>query len=456
MKIIRERNNLVFKITGHQKIKTDSNYRKFTYIYTEPVAEGLLLYNNFTEELVLIENNEIELIDSFDLSSDTVRYLINNWFFVDDCFDDYKFLNQIENTIAIINNSFKKNYFDIFTILTTTECNARCFYCYERDRKKYPMSKQTALDVADFIIAKSNGNDVDIKWFGGEPLYNKEVIDVICTKLTDSNINFKSSIISNGYLFDIDTIKHAKKNWNLKKVQITLDGTESKYNKIKNFIYEGVNCFQIVISNIKHLIENDIYVTIRMNMDFHNAENLFELVEFLYSKFKGSKYINVYSQLLFDESGPKQANRSDVERIELKNKHIELKQFIISKGFDKVETLSRYRNSNHCMADLDNAVVISPDGHLGKCEHFSDSHFWGSIYSNEIDYQEIVSFKKRVTICDDCKTCNLKPSCDNLDLCPDRFKNCNEAIRFEYNFFLKNRILSTYNKFINMEKNLEN
>lgn len=51
-----------------------------------------------------------------------------------------------------------------YTILTTTDCNARCFYCYELGRSRIPMSEQTAHEIADYISAPK----VNIHWFGGE------------------------------------------------------------------------------------------------------------------------------------------------------------------------------------------------------------------------------------------------------------------------------------------------
>ena len=67
-------------------------------------------------------------------------------------------------------------------------------------------------------------------------------------------------MISNGYLFNDDTIKEAKEEWQLTKVQITLDGTEQIYNRCKAYIYKDVNAYRRVIGNIHLLQDADIHV----------------------------------------------------------------------------------------------------------------------------------------------------------------------------------------------------
>ena len=38
-----------------------------------------------------------------------------------------------------------------YTIFPTTDCNARCFYCFELDRSRIPMSVETARKVVRYI-----------------------------------------------------------------------------------------------------------------------------------------------------------------------------------------------------------------------------------------------------------------------------------------------------------------
>ena len=148
-----------------------------------------------------------------------------------------------------------------YTIFTTTDCNARCFYCYEMGRSRIPMSAETAHKAAAYIAAHCGGEKVHLHWFGGEPLFNKQVIDIICTDLAEKGIVYESMIISNGYLFDGATVEQAVSHWKLKSVQITLDGTEEIYNRSKAFIYkDGKSPYQVVLANIQRLLDAGVSV----------------------------------------------------------------------------------------------------------------------------------------------------------------------------------------------------
>jgi sulfatase maturation enzyme AslB (radical SAM superfamily) len=54
-----------------------------------------------------------------------------------------------------------------------------------------------------------------LDWFGGEPLFNMDVIDLISSRVRAAGFNIMGSIVSNGYLFDDKVIQKAKDIWNL-------------------------------------------------------------------------------------------------------------------------------------------------------------------------------------------------------------------------------------------------
>ena len=80
------------------------------------------------------------------------------------------------------------------------------------------MSVGTAHKTADYIVRHCGGNKVRLAWFGGEPLYNAQVIDLICNDLVERGIGYESSMISNGFLFDEKLIKRAAELWRLRQI----------------------------------------------------------------------------------------------------------------------------------------------------------------------------------------------------------------------------------------------
>ena len=71
--------------------------------------------------------------------------------------------------------------------------------------------------------------------------------------------------------------------WKLRNVRITIDGTESVYNKVKSYIGVNYNPFAQVIKNIELLIKQGIPVTIRLNIEKYNIKDVKELLRFLTS-----------------------------------------------------------------------------------------------------------------------------------------------------------------------------
>lgn len=450
MKIINNPEKVHIACLGVQPIQKTNNYRIMNYVFNTEVLDGFLMFNGLTGELILLDVDEYAKLQNKEFDDHCFKDLFEKWFIVPEDFDEYKLCNQLNDFLSTLyfTNNCNNNAITNYTVMTTTDCNARCFYCFERGRKRINMSGKVASDVADYIVKSSCGQPVTFRWFGGEPLYNYEAIDVICKVLTDNNINYSSSMISNGYLFDDTLIEKAKTLWNLNSVQITLDGTEKVYNRCKAFIYKDTNAFQIVMNNIYKLLENGINVKIRMNMDIHNSDDLFALVDQLFEKFAKYSKLTVYAHLLFDNTDEKRKNRDIEERYELMTIHRKLSEYIKSKGFGVRHTLDKYFRKNQCMADCDKSVVIAPDGSLGKCEHFTDNNFFGNIYDNKIDKSVIKAFKERRMVEAMCHKCKIYPACIRLIKCPDIPEKCNEAQQKIYYYGIKNRIINTYQDYL--------
>ena len=75
------------------------------------------------------------------------------------------------------------------------------------------------------------------------------------------------------------------------------------------------------------------------------------------------------------------------------------------------------------MADNDNSIVIVPDGHIGKCEHYSEDHFVGHIDNENRDTLMTEKFREVRDEIDACSTCFNYPNCIWLKLCEDT-PNC--------------------------------
>ena len=422
------------QVVGRQKRTDGERYRLMTYVVQQPVTDGLLLYNTLTCSMVLLQPDE-----AADITAQ--QELIDRWFLVPQEHDDQKLCRQVRQMAALL--TLAPKVVTTYTILPTTGCNARCFYCYEQGTRPVTMTAETASKVVRYIVAHRGSETVHISWFGGEPLVNAKAIDQICTELSQQGVPFRSDMISNGYLFDAEMAQRAKDLWQLQGVQITLDGTVQTYNRVKDYVYRDVNAFERVLQNIGLLIAAGIRVLIRLNVDKHNIGEMAELAELLHQHFGSNEHLSVYSHELFGERTPE-------DNATLFAQRMQLEQQIAKHGILRIRELPKDIHLNQCMADNDGSVVIAPDGHLGKCEHFIDREFFGHIDSEERDMTIIRKFKERRAEIEACATCPFYPQCYRLVMCEDDFgctpetrqggmHNMVASMKYEYECYLNKK-----------------
>ena len=270
-------------------------------------------------------------------------------------------------------------------------------------------------------------------------MLNMTAIDVITDDLQRLGIPFKSNMVSNGYLFDMELVAKAKEKWKLQWIQITLDGTEAVHNAAKSFIYSDKSPYIRIMRNIDLLLDAAIEVTIRLNMNRENAEDLSRLIESLAERFGTKKGLTVYIGLLTDFLGTGSSVAQDDSTIEA---YRALTEKTRKYGLNH-EALKDSISINGCMADNDSSLSILPDGHLGKCEHESEEKLVGSIYSDELNNEMLSEWKERV-FSSKCKNCVHYPQCRRLKLCAWEANGCTEVRRMQSTILLQNEIVNTY------------
>ena len=360
------------------------------------------IFNLNSGALIEVDQNEIDLFKSsqFDLlSTETCKELENLNILIRSEINEFELLSQSRKEINLSRN----RQFDI-NIMTTTKCNARCYYCYEKDMSnKKHMPEETVEQLIEYILSKYDGRIIHLKWFGGEPLCNKSVISKICNKLKSLNIKYYSTMISNG-LYVGKYLDKIMNEWNMKRVQITLDGIGDKYNIIKNYyVWKGQNHFNILIKNIHELINNRIFVSIRLNFNPVDPSDCLSLLDFLYDEFGNNKYLNVYCSHIYDDNLPLPNELNP-------NPYVIIYEKLISLGYVKtLLDLRVIRSDYYCGIKNKEFVTVDPDGNLFKCEHEAchgkDNAFF-NIFNDEteINTYNLDLWEKDTTqtLCEEC------------------------------------------------------
>ena len=415
MKIIKEpRKNIA--LLWKRPRPLPAVYRPMKFLLKAQTNDGILLYNVVTSEMVLLSEREGRILEEL-----PGRYipemdeLIAGHYLVTEDFDENKSVRELRALLKKIEPSKRVNG---FTILPTTECNARCYYCFESDHKRCTMTSQLADDAIEYIARKCNGKPIEIGWFGGEPLVGSKRISQICKGLKQRDIKFRSSMVTNAYLFDDELIRTAKDLWMLKNVQITLDGTEKVYNETKAYIAPKDNPFRRVLQNIESLLNYGIAVNVRLNVTDKNVLDLSNLIDILSDKFGGVKGFSCYSHAVYEGVGFEPIKYMDDTRDSIDSMTVSLDTKLEEKGL--LGSLARlpYLRIINCMSDNDSCRLIYPDGTIGKCENKSADDCIGDIY-DDITNEEMNEMYKASEYYQECNSCRLYPYCINLKICPE-------------------------------------
>lgn len=395
------------------------NVRLSSFCIEEPTSDGVLLTHTATGELLFLKKEEYNELSSGNvLTSDLAKILANHRFLVEAELDEYAMVDKDRHAALEAPNEISA--ITSYTILPTSRCNARCFYCYEKGIPQRNMSPQIAQDTADFIARNCGGQKVHISWFGGEPMVAYPIISLICSRLKCIGVIFSSSMISNGLLLTEERVQSAKQCWNLENVQITVDGTESVYNETKHYKGHPANPFETVLTNIGSLLKNNVSVSIRINLGHHNYNDVSNLIDYLDQYFADKNLLSVYVHEIDNVYDP-------CVHDDLIEKAFDLNQRLIRLNLHRPKKLPSLR-LHSCMADSGDALLINPDGQLGKCEHYAFEKLIGSIYSAEKDVSLISKWKEKATF-ELCDRCPLYACCYQLRWCNGSLPCSESAVR---------------------------
>lgn len=408
MRTIKEAYPNVKEILGVQLPAKQKKYRRNRYILSCKEDGGELQYNILTGELILMDP---------DYTYSEKETLIQKWFLVPEDCDEFLLAKKLKGIYR--DKGAIKNGRNSYTIFTTTECNARCFYCYEKHVKRETMTLETAVKVADFMMSHRGERPISVTWFGGEPLCNTAVIDAICEYLQAENQPYSSEMITNAYLFDEETVRKAVELWKLQIVRVTIDGTNDLYRRVKNYINEDPDPLERVIDNLHALIHNHIKVQIRMHVDYHSLENTEDLIQRVVKEFGHHPLVTAYVHMLYENHDNSLIHHTDEERMEIMARCFELEE-ILSKNRLLHYGLREKPMVYACLADCDNVLAVLPDGSLLKCRDYLDLPPVGSVSNNELDIGRMEEWKIRADDFEQCRFCRVYPECGRLKLCKER------------------------------------
>ncbi len=208
-------------------------------------------------------------------------------------FNELKFLFEqkilfSEQNLEDYKKIVEQSYIKAICLHVAHDCNLRCKYCFAatgdfnlgRKLMPYNISKL----AIDFLIEKSgNRRNLEVDFFGGEPLLNfdvvKQTVEYAKKIEKEKNKNFRFTITTNGVLLDEEKINFI--NENMVNVVLSLDGRKMVNDKMR-ITENKKGSYDLILPKFKQLVSSrknkDYFVRgtfTRHNLDF--AEDFKEI-----------------------------------------------------------------------------------------------------------------------------------------------------------------------------------
>jgi uncharacterized protein len=420
---------------------------KYNFIWTAENGKKIA-FNSLTCALAEIEEDFEEILNDIDnISVDSlddhkkelVRQMLEGGYIVgDDEVDELKLL-KFRN----LHGKFFNEHLNI-VIAPTLQCNFACKYCYENPNTSVMNDdvKQGLIEAVEKFAGE--GKSVDIGWYGGEPLLEKDTIyelsEAFIGACREKGASYNFYITTNGFLLDEMVIAKLKE-YKINSVQISIDGPPSVHNERRRLKGSPDGSFETVLQNLKKAFQAGLDVFLRINIDKTNIDNIEELLDIL--KEEGLNELPMgLGQVIDYTKYCKNISGNCMNTKEYARSYLDFYQMLKNKGF-KVFKDYDYPGikNNYCSADFWNSMIVDPEGYVYKCwsevgqTELATDRIGGDrdeqrMQTNLINWMTWDPFEYK-----ECRECKLLPMC--MGGCPFNGRKKNKPVCDRWKFNVK-------------------
>ncbi len=316
---------------------------------------------------------------------------------------------------------------DIYSLCLniTHDCNLNCEYCFATkgnyNGQKGLMSAEVGMAAVDFLVEKSgNRENLEISFFGGEPLMNYSVLKQIVWYARGiekkHGKKFSFSITTNGVLINDDVL--AFLNSQFENVIISLDGRKAVHDRVRPY-KNGKGSFDEVFPIAQKIAESrgqtSYYVRgtfTHYNLNF--SKDVFYLADCGFKKISMEPVAADTSEeyAITVEDIPRINEQYDIiarEIIKRRNTEREFEFF----HFNIDLTHDMYNPYPGCGAGT-NYVAITPFGEIFPCHQFvgENKYLLGNVFTGQINEGLTDEFKNiNIYTKEKCKKCFARYYC---------------------------------------------
>jgi uncharacterized protein len=188
------------------------------------------------------------------------------------------------------------------TVLTTTNCNLGCAYCFQNVGAAKPgtfrppridaksLSPDSAREIADFTrrhMQSAGTEELDLLIFGGEPLLVPNTVLSLLEIMRPLGLQ-RARMISNGVGLDIG-LSRKLESAGLNEVQITFDGQQTDHDAVRRD-HRGNGTYSAIVKNVAAAQgATDLRFNIRINVTDDNHRGIHGLIADLGSRLEAGR-----------------------------------------------------------------------------------------------------------------------------------------------------------------------
>jgi uncharacterized protein len=258
-----------------------------------------------------------------------------------------------------------------YIIVLNLDCNLGCKYCFEGERKgRFYLSDETADQFVDFVKRSSAGKEeINITFYGGEPLLSMERIEGISEKINQfaeqQGLAYGFSLVTNGTLLTPGNVKRLTP-LGLKSAKVTLDGPKEVHDAFRPF-KSGAGSFDVIMRNIR-----DVCDLIRIQIGGNYTREHFQefprlLDDLARNGLTPDRIYLVKFDPVINESagfGPRDFHDgcASINEPWISEASLFLREEILKRGYNTPKVMP-----SPCAIERESSLVVNYDGALYKC-----------------------------------------------------------------------------------------
>lgn len=403
--------NIVLDIySGAVHVVDDCMYDMLDYLLEPFTAEARC--PEFIVDELSKKYTEKEIYESYDEICELVK---NGQLFTEDCYEEFA------------KNWNKQSVVKALCLHIAHDCNLRCKYCFagtgEYHGARGMMSAETGKKAIDFVIANSGSRkNIEIDYFGGEPLMNFDVVKEITEYAKEQGKkhgkNFRFTVTTNGLLLDDDKKEYINKN--MSNVVLSLDGRKEVNDRMRPRV-NGDGTYDTLLPKFLDMAEsrNQDNYYIRGTFTAYNKDFAKDVLHFADLGFKQTSVEPVVAPETEDYA----LTEADIP--EVFEQYEELAKEYIKRWKD-----GKWFNFFHFMIDLDQGpcaikrlsgcgagheyLAVAANGDLYPCHQFvgNKDFLMGNVDEGKIDKKISKYFEdSNIYTKDKCRNCFAKFYC---------------------------------------------